>query len=40
MQTIALSYRGAQTQVPAAWLRLHCPCEECALIDIGERRVL
>lgn len=26
--------------VPAVWLRMHCPCEECMLVDIGERRVM
>ena len=32
---------GAQRRaVPAVWLRMHCPCEACMLIDIGERRVM
>lgn len=25
--------------VPTVWLRMHCPCEACMLIEIGERRV-
>ena len=29
-----------QWDVPAAWMRLHCPCEDCSLPEIGERRVL
>lgn len=29
-----------QWDVPAAWMRLHCPCDECSLPQIGERRVL
>ena len=27
-------------EVPAVWLRMHCPCEACMLIEIGERRVM
>lgn len=26
--------------VPAPWLRMHCPCDTCMLVAIGERRVL
>lgn len=32
--------RDGLRSVPAAWLRMHCPCDSCMLIDIGERRVL
>lgn len=26
--------------IPASWLRLHCPCTSCSLPEIGERRTL
>ena len=32
--------RDGLRSVPAAWLRMHCPCDSCMLVDIGERRVL
>jgi len=32
--------RIGSRDVPASWLRLHCPCGDCSLAEIGERRVL
>lgn len=39
-QLIEIAHAGGRRAVPAAWLRMHCPCPECMLVDIGERRVM
>ena len=36
---LSLEVAGVVRRLPAAWLRLHCPCDECMLPALGERRV-
>ena len=36
---ISIPADGATITVPAVWLRLQCPCAECFVPGIGERRV-
>ena len=38
--TIDLIDGSGRRAVPASWLRMHCPCAACMLVDIGERRVM
>lgn len=35
---ISLEINGETMAVPAVWLRLQCPCEQCRVPNIGDRR--
>lgn len=37
--SVSLPVEGRVRNIPARWLRLHCPCDRCQLVAIGERRV-
>lgn len=40
VEAVNATIDGVARTLPATWLRLHCPCAQCQVVGIGERRVL